>query len=41
MMELDPKYVDVIIRRWQKATGKSAILESTRKTFEEIADGTN
>ncbi|GHT98690.1 methyltransferase [Alphaproteobacteria bacterium] len=36
MMELDPKYVDVIIRRWEKATGKQAILESTGKTFEEM-----
>jgi DNA modification methylase len=36
MMELDPKYVDTIIRRWQKHTGKQAILESTRKTFDEV-----
>jgi DNA modification methylase len=35
MMELDPKYIDTIIRRWQKHTGKQAILESTGKTFEE------
>ncbi|GHU14644.1 hypothetical protein FACS189449_11600 [Alphaproteobacteria bacterium] len=35
-IELDPKYVDVIIRRWQKATGKQAILESTGKTFSEV-----
>jgi hypothetical protein len=25
MMELDPKYVDVIIQRWEKFTGKKAI----------------
>lgn len=37
MMELDPKYVDTIIRRWQKLTGKQAILESTGKTFDEVA----
>ena len=36
IMELDPKYVDTIIRRWQKQTGEVAILESTGKTFEEI-----
>jgi hypothetical protein len=24
MMELDPKYVDVIVQRWEKATGKKA-----------------
>jgi DNA modification methylase len=37
MMELDPKYVDTIIRRWQKHTGKQAILETTGKTFNEVA----
>jgi DNA modification methylase len=36
MMELDPKYVDTIIRRWQKHTGEQAFLESTGKTFEEV-----
>jgi DNA modification methylase len=35
MMELDPKYVDTIIRRWQKHTNQKAILESIGKTFEE------
>ena len=25
-MELDPKYVDVIIKRWEKFTGKKAVL---------------
>ena len=28
MMELDPAYVDVIIRRWQSFTGKQAVRES-------------
>lgn len=28
MMELDPKYVDVIIERWEQFTGKKAVLES-------------
>ncbi len=36
MMELEPKYCDTIIRRWQKHTGKLAVLESTGKTFDEI-----
>jgi len=35
MMELDPHYVDVIIKRWQDFTGKSAILEATGETFAE------
>jgi len=37
MMELDPKYCDVIIRRWQQLTGKEAIKEDGIK-FNEIAD---
>lgn len=36
-MELDPKYVDAIIHRWELLTGKSAILESSGKTFAEIS----
>lgn len=35
LMELDPKYCDVIIKRWQDFSGKSAILESTGQSFEE------
>lgn len=27
MMELDPKYCDVIVKRWEKLTGKKAKLE--------------
>lgn len=38
MMELDPKYCDVIIKRWQDFTGKQAIHEQSGKTFNEIAD---
>lgn len=36
MMELDPKYCDVIIRRWQNLTSQKAILESSGQTFEEL-----
>ena len=32
-MELDPKYVDVIVKRWQDFSGKEAVLESTGETF--------
>jgi DNA modification methylase len=34
-IEIDPRYVDVAVRRWQQATGKDAILEATGQTFEE------
>lgn len=37
LMELDPKYCDVIINRWQTLTGKDAILESTGETYNETA----
>ena len=36
-IEIEPRYVDVAIRRWQQYTGKDAILESTGQTFEELA----
>jgi DNA modification methylase len=34
LMELDPKYADCIVRRWQQFTGKQAVLESDGRTFE-------
>ena len=37
LVELDPKYVDVIIKRWQDYTGKAATLATTGKTFAECA----
>jgi DNA modification methylase len=37
LMELDPKYVDVIVRRWQAFTGKRAVLESTGQPFPDEA----
>ena len=36
-MELDPKYVDVIVQRWQTLSGKKATLEGDGRTFEEIS----
>jgi len=35
LMELDPKYCDVIVKRWQEYTGQKAILESTQEKFNE------
>ena len=36
LMELDPKYCDVIVKRWQEFTGKKAVLESSGKTYDEL-----
>ena len=36
LVELDPKYVDVIIRRFQNYTGKAAILDGGGRSFEEV-----
>ena len=33
MMELDPRYCDVIIQRWQNFTGQTATLEATGQPF--------
>lgn len=33
LLELDPRYVDVIVRRWQQFTGKDAVHADTSKTF--------
>jgi DNA modification methylase len=38
LMELDPKYVDVIVKRWQDFTGKIATLEETGESFHELSD---
>jgi DNA modification methylase len=36
-IELDPKYCDVTVLRWQQQSGKKAVLDGDRRTFEEIA----
>jgi hypothetical protein len=33
--ELDPKYADVIVRRWQEYAGKIAMLDGAARSFEE------
>jgi DNA modification methylase len=35
-LEIDPKYCDVIIQRWQNMSGRTATLEGNGRTFEEI-----
>ena len=34
LIELDPRYVDVIVKRWEDFTGKTAIHAVTNQTFE-------
>lgn len=36
LMELDPKYCDVIIRRWQEFSGGKATLEANGVSFDEL-----
>jgi DNA modification methylase len=36
VMELDPLYVDLIVRRWQFATGGTAVHAETGATFDEL-----
>jgi len=38
LMELDPKYCDVIIKRWQDFTGQEAVHAETGKTFNELSN---
>jgi DNA modification methylase len=37
LMEIDPRYADCIVRRWQEYTGNRAVLEGDGRAFEEIA----
>ena len=37
LIELEPKYCDVIIRRWEEFTGKDAVHKQNGKTFKKLA----
>lgn len=37
LMELDPKYCDVIVRRWQEYAGDEATLQGDNRTFSDVA----
>jgi DNA modification methylase len=36
LMELDSKYTDVIVKRWQEYTGQRAVLAGDRRSFDEV-----
>ncbi len=35
-LELDPKFCDVIVKRWEQLSGKEATLDGDGRTFEQI-----
>lgn len=39
LMELDPKYCDVVVKRWQEFTGKMAVHAETGEPFAEVTNG--
>src|SRR5260370_4851351 len=38
-IELDPKYIDVVIQRWQQFAGNKPTLEGDGRSFSELAKG--
>ena len=36
-MEIDARYVDCIVQRWERYTGKQAVLEGDGRSFTEIS----
>ncbi|MEI7601761.1 MAG: DNA modification methylase [Aestuariivirga sp.] len=36
LMELDPRYVDVIVQRWQDYSGNKAVLDGEDRTFDDL-----
>ena len=40
-MELQERYVDTMVRRWQEFSGKDAVLEATGDTFNGLAEQTH
>ena len=39
LVELDPKYCDVILCRWRDFSGQAAVLDGDGRRFEELAAG--
>jgi DNA modification methylase len=38
LLELDPRYADVIVERWQRFTGKAAVLDGSGESFDALKD---
>lgn len=38
-IEIEPRFVDVTIRRWEAFTGQEAVLEATGGTFAQVSEG--
>ena len=36
LIELDPKYVDVIVKRWQDFSGKQAVRQADQAKFDDL-----
>ncbi len=36
LLELDPKYVDVIVERWQNLTGQAAVLDGEERAYDDL-----
>jgi DNA modification methylase len=36
-IELDPKFVDVTVKRWQQLSGQVAVLDDDGRSFEEVS----
>jgi len=37
LMEIDPKYADCIVRRYQEYTGNQGVLEGDGRSFNDVA----
>ena len=37
-IELNPAYVDVAVERWQRFTGKAAVLDGNGESFDKLRD---
>jgi len=37
-LEVDPKYVDVVVRRWQQLSGQLATLEGDGRSFDQMVE---